>query len=354
MSDCVKIVVVGDKSISPEVLEEAARGLNVDGKKIIKKLWWGSHIRSEMQQQLLKVEVNGPEAEPFAEGLLEEIGDADYLLSHLGTIPREVIERAEKLKLIGACRGGMEMVDVQAATEKGIKVMHVIRNAEAASDFAVGLIFAETRNIARSYAAIRQGSWRKEYVNSGYTTSMREMTAGIVGLGHIGKLTAQKLLGLGMKVCGYDPYVSQEALSLAGINKVEMIPLEELFERADIVSLHMRVTPETEGIIDRKLLSRMKKTAYLINTSRAKVLNKKDFVEALEKRQIGGAGIDVFWDEPLLPDDPLLKLDNITMTSHMAGNVVDALPKSPFLLVKTINQYLKTGKSDMLVNRIDK
>ena len=130
--------------------------------------------------------------------------------------------------------------------------------------------------------------------------------------------------------------------------------MEELFERADIVSLHMRVTPETEGIIDRKLLSRMKKTAYLINTSRAKVLNKKDFVEALEKRQIGGAGIDVFWDEPLLPDDPLLKLDNITMTSHMAGHVVDALPKSPFLLVKTINQYLKTGKSDMLVNRIDK
>lgn len=350
MSDYVKIVVVGDKSIAPEVLEEAARGLNVGGEKIIKKLWWGSHIRSEMQQQLLKVEVNGPEAEPYAEGLLEEIVDADYLLSHLGTIPREVIEKAEKLKLIGACRGGMEMVDVKAAAEKGIKVMHVIRNAEAASDFAVGLMFAEARNIARSHAAVMQGSWRKEYVNSGYTTSMREMTAGIVGLGHIGKLTAQKLLGIGMKVCGYDPYVSQEALELAGLHEVNMISLEELFERADIVSLHMRVTPETEGMIDKTLLSRMKKTAYLINTSRAKVLNKEDFVGVLEKRQIGGAALDVFWDEPLSLEDPLLKLDNITMTSHMAGNVVDALPKSPFLLVRTINQYLETGKSDMLVN----
>lgn len=354
MSEKVKIVVVGDRSIAPEILEEAAGNLQVPGEKVIKKLWWGSKERTEMQKQLLNVEVNGPEAEPYAEGLEEEIVDADYVLSHLGTIPKSVIQKAKKLKMIGACRGGMEMIDVAAATERGIPVIHVIRNAEATSDFAVGLMFAETRNIARSHAEIKQGNWRKEYVNSGYTTSIRDMTVGIVGLGHIGKLVAQKVLGIGMKVIGYDPYVSCEVLEEAGLGDVKKVSLEELFETADIVSLHMRVTPETEGMINKTLLSKMKKTAYLINTSRAKVLNKEDLIEVLENKSIGGAGLDVFWDEPLSPDDPLLKLDNITMTSHMAGNVVDALPKSPFLLVKTINEYLENGKSDMVVNKINK
>lgn len=352
MRNSVKIVVVGDKSIAPETLEEAALQLNISGEKTIKKLWWGSDVRSEMQKQLLNVEVNGPEAEPYAENLDEEIKDADYLLSHLGTIPAEIIQKAERLKLIGVCRGGMEMVDVAAATRKGIPVIHVIRNAEATSDFAVGLMFAETRNIARSHAAICRGEWRKEFVNSGYTTSMRDMTAGIVGLGHIGRLVAQKLMGLGMKVIGYDPYVSEEVLKNSGLEEVRMMPVDKLFEEADIVSLHMRVTPETEGMIDKTLLSKMKPTAYLINTSRAKVLNREDFVETMKNRRIGGAALDVFWDEPLKDDEPLLKLDNVTMTSHLAGSVVDALPKSPFLLAKTINQYFETGTSDMLVNKI--
>lgn len=140
------------------MLEEAARDLHLDAQIEIKKLWWGAHNRSEMQKQLLNVETNGSTAEPPAQGLEEEIADADYLLSHLGTIPRTVLEKAKKLKLIGTCRGGLEQIDVAAATELGIPVMHVIRNAEATSDFAVGLMFAETRNIARSHAAIRQGS----------------------------------------------------------------------------------------------------------------------------------------------------------------------------------------------------
>ncbi|MBC8585526.1 2-hydroxyacid dehydrogenase [Oscillospiraceae bacterium NSJ-64] len=351
MGEAVKIVVVGDQSISPEMLEEAARDLHLDAQIEIKKLWWGAHNRSEMQKQLLNVETNGSTAEPPAQGLEEEIADADYLLSHLGTIPRTVLEKAKKLKLIGTCRGGLEQIDVAAATELGIPVMHVIRNAEATSDFAVGLMFAETRNIARSHAAIRQGVWRKEFVNSDYTTSMRDMTVGLVGLGHIGKLVAQKLLGIGMKVIAYDPYVTQEVLETAGLDKVELIPLEELFKVSDIVSLHMRVTKETEGMINKSLISLMKPTAYLINTSRARVLNKEDLVEALQNKTIGGAGLDVFWDEPLQENDPLLALDNITMTSHIAGNVVDALPKSPKLLVKTINRYFETGTSDMIVNR---
>lgn len=275
--------------------------------------------------------------------------DADILLVHFCPVSRRLIEAGKKLKLIGTCRGGMEHIDVQAATEKNIPVIHVIRNAEATSDFTVGLMFAETRNIARAHAALKEGIWRKEYVNSGYTTAMREMTVGIVGLGHIGRLVAEKVTGMGMKVIAYDPYVTQESVDERGLT-VTMKEKEQVFKEADIVSLHLRVTPETENSINKEIIGLMKPTAYLINTSRAKVLDKNALIEALQNRAIGGAALDVYWDEPLDKDDPILKLDNITLTPHNAGNVVDALPKSPRLLVGVINDFWETKKSDMVVN----
>ena len=129
-----------------------------------------------------------------------------------------------------------------------------------------------------------------------------------------------------------------------------MVEQKRLFSESDIISLHLRVTPETKNSINKDLLSLMKPTAYLINTSRAGVLCREDLIEALEKKMIGGAALDVFWEEPLKENDPLLRLDNLTMTPHNAGNVVDALPKSPLLLVKTITEYWETKKSDMVVN----
>jgi D-3-phosphoglycerate dehydrogenase len=277
------------------------------------------------------------------------IVDADILLTHLCPVPEDLIAAGKQLKLIGTCRGGMEHVDVAAATKRNIPVIHCIRNAEATSDFAIGLMFAETRNIARAHAALKQGEWRKKYVNGDYTTSMCEMTLGVVGLGHIGKLVAKKAAGVGMKVIAYDPYVKQEALDENRL-PVKLVAQEELFKTADIVSLHLRLTPETENSVGKKLLSLMKPTAYLINTSRAGVLDKEALIEALRNRTIGGAALDVFWEEPLPTGDPILDLDNLTITPHNAGNVVDALPKSPLLLARTIKAFWETGKSDMVVN----
>ena len=157
---------------------------------------------------------------------------------------------------------------------------------------------------------------------------MREMTVGIIGLGHIGRLVAEKAAGIGMKIIAYDPFVTQDVMNAKGI-AVTMKEREEVFREADIISLHLRVTPETENSINEEVISLMKPTAYLINTSRAKVLDKEAFIEALENKRIGGAALDVYWNEPLDKDDPLLKLDNITFTPHNAGNVVAALPKSP-------------------------
>jgi D-3-phosphoglycerate dehydrogenase len=143
-----------------------------------------------------------------------------------------------------------------------------------------------------------------------------------------------------------------EAVGNLGI-KVEKVGKEELFRASDIVSLHMGLTPETENSIDSGLLGLMKPTAYLINTSRAGVLDKKAFLDAVQNKKIGGAALDVFWEEPLPEDDPILGLDNVTLTPHTAGNVADALPKSPLLLARTIQAFWDTGQSDMVVNFSD-
>lgn len=348
----MKIVVIGDRIVSEDLLADAVTRLNFDEELEIKALHWNTDDRLDFQKRALNLEKNGPTAEEPPQEVWDEIEDADYLLVHFAPVSEKLIKAGKKLKMIGTCRGGMEHIDVQAATEQNIPVIHVIRNAEATSDFTIGLMFAETRNIARAHCAMKQGEWRKDYVNNNYTTTFNEMTLGILGLGHIGKLVAKKAIGLGMKVTAYDPFITQEAVIESGLD-VELVSRETLYGESDIVSIHLRATPETEKSVNKEWLSLMKPTAYLINTSRAQVVDREDLLEALENKTIGGAALDVFWQEPIPKDDPFLKLDNITLTSHNAGNVVDALPKSPYLLVSVINEYLEKGTSEMIVNRKD-
>lgn len=345
----MKIVVIGDIVVPLNLMVEAAEALGESGENTIVPVLWPAETRQEFQRKTQNIEKNGPTAEKVPEKVYQEIADADILLTHFCPIPADLINAGSMLKLIGTCRGGMEHVDVAAATQRNIPVIHCIRNAEATSDFAIGLMFAETRNIARAHAAVKQGNWRKNYINSEYTTSMCEMTLGVVGLGHIGKLVAKKASGIGMKVIAHDPYVKQEALDAAGL-PVNLVDQEELFRTADIISLHLRLTPETKNMIGAELIGLMKPTSYLINTSRAGVLDQSVLIEALKNRKIGGAALDVYWEEPISQGDLLLELDNLTMTPHNAGNVVDALPKSPLLLARTIKAFWQTGKSDMVVN----
>ncbi|TZE81036.1 2-hydroxyacid dehydrogenase [Calorimonas adulescens] len=345
-----KIVVVGDIFVSPDNLERAAEKLNLPDKKIV-KLEWKTKDKDKFQEKALNIEKNGPESEDTAEGLLGEIKDADVLLVHFAPIPRRIIEAAEKLRFIGCCRGGFENIDIEAATEMGIPVLHVIRNAEPVAEYTVGLILSEIRNIARSHEAIKRGIWRKEFSNSNILSTIKGKNIGIVGLGHIGKLVAKKLSAFNVNLLGHDPYVIESDLKEHGID-IQMLPIEELFKESDIITIHVRLTEETEGIINHRLISLMKPTAYLINTARAGLINEADICRALEEKRIAGAALDVFWQEPIPEDHILLRLDNVTLTSHLAGDTVDAIPQSPNLLVEVVNDYIEKGKSDMIVNQI--
>lgn len=346
-----KIVVIGDRLVSSETLKEAALQLNVDKDadiEIAEFNWHADLTKDQFQEKILLIEKGGPEAVDVPDGVIEAMEDADYLLVHIAPVSKEMIQKAKHLKLIGTCRGGLEHVAVEAVKEKNIPLIHVIRNAEPVADFTVGLIYAETRNMARGHKDIMEGKWTKAFANDSYKTTLSNLKVGLIGLGYIGKLVVKRLNALDVEVMAYDPFVDQEKIAKEGL-KVDFKELDEVFSEADVISLHMRVTPETTNMVSTRLLSLMKPSAYLINTARAAVLDKDALINALKERKIAGAALDVIWKEPIQPDDELLQLDNVTLTPHIAGDTIDAIPKSPYLLRDVINAYFEHGISDMLI-----
>jgi D-3-phosphoglycerate dehydrogenase len=250
------------------------------------------------------------------------------------------------LRIVGAARAGLENVDVKAATERGIVVEHLMgRNAHAVSDFTIGMILAEARNIARAHHAIRQGVWRKQFVNSDFVPELGRRVLGLVGFGYIGRLIAKKLAGFEMKILVHDPYVSDEVIAAHGARKAT---LDEILAQSDFVSLHARLTDDNKGLIGERQLALMKPTAVLINTARAGLIQEDALYAALKCNKIAGAALDVFWTEPPPPDSRWLQLDNVTLTTHIAGTTADTLNNSPYLLVADINRLL-TGKSPEFV-----
>ena len=243
-----KVIVVGDTFISVDTWRQAVEMMNLpEPVEVVSLEWYPEDSPKEFQRKLKLIEQNGSESLAIPEGILEEISDADYFFVHVAPVSRKLLKNAQNLKLIGTCRGGVEHLDIGLAREMGIPVIHVIRNAEPVADYTIGMIYSVTRNIALSHAAVMQGAWPKNFPNDAYRTTLASQTVGLVGLGHIGKMVAQRLVNLGVKVIAYDPFVDQEAVRSSGID-LTFVSLETLFKHSDIVSLHMRVTPETENV----------------------------------------------------------------------------------------------------------
>lgn len=344
------IVVVGDVFVSPETMVQALRESAICCGEI-RSCYWGTPDKQAFTARQLKLERGGPEAAPYADGLDEAIADADILMTHFSPVPRALIQKASKLRLILTCRGGMEHIDLAAASERGIPVINVIRNAEPVADFALGLMLSLTRDIALSHTRMKQGEWMKGFYNSDFLMTLNSHLVGLAGVGNVGIALARRLKALGVPMIAYDAYTSRERLEKAGLGEIELVDsLEALFERADIVSLHLRLTPETEHMIGEAYFSRMKKTAYFINTARGGLVHQPALAAALRRGELAGAALDVYDAEPLAADDPLLGLDNVLLTPHIAGTTVDAIPRSPFLLMREVDRFLQDGVLDRVVN----
>lgn len=300
-----------------------------------------------LQRRRLEVEKKGPEIEDIPPQV-KNATNAELLMGLFVPVSRAVMESLPDLKIIGVCRAGLENVDVAAASSRNILVFNVEgRNAQAVSDFAVGLLLSEVRNIARAHFSVKHGEWRKEFSNSHQIPELKNKTVGIIGFGHIGRLVAQKLSGFEVNILVYDPFVSKDALAQFGAKSASK---EELFRESDFVTVHARLSEQTRGLVGKDELALMKPSAYFINTGRAGLIDHTALEQALSTGKIAGAGLDVFPDEPLSEDSKLRKLDNVTLTTHIAGTTTEALTNSPYLLMEDILRLLKNETPRFLVN----
>lgn len=268
------------------------------------------------------------------------IGDATLLVTHLAPISRSMLERLPNLKFIAVSRGGPVNIDLKAARDQDVLVVNTPgRNASAVAEFTIGAILAETRLIRSGHESLRAGEWRGDLYRADRTgRELGEMTVGIVGYGAIGSRVVKLLKAFGCKLLVADPYVQLSAQDRN--DGVEHVSLGHLLARADVVSLHARVTLETTGFIGRDALARMKRGAFLINTARGPLLDYQALYEALVSGRLGGAMLDTFAVEPVPPDWPLLQLPNVTLTPHIAGASVRTVSVAAEQVAEEVRRFL--------------
>ncbi len=342
-----KIVMLVDSSMTlqkvmTEDTQAVMKRLEAYGAEIVyvddQKGW----SRGQFVEYASEVEKTGPEKFPVNEEFLKEATDAEIIIANFAPVGSRVIEKAKKLKLIGVTRSGAENVNIKIAKEKNVKVVvSPGRLAEPVSDYTIGLILAESRNIARMSVTDHQGEWMTDAPNSSYIKSLVNSTVGLVGYGIIGQKVAAKLQAFGCNIIAYDPYCPAEVFEKTGCRSVS---LEELMKVSDYISIHARLSESTKGLITREHINMMKPHAFFINTARAGLVDEDALVEALKEKRIGGAGLDVFSVEPIPKNHPILSLDNVTLTPHRAGNCSNLTAVSLEILVDEIERYLKNEK----------
>jgi len=247
------------------------------------------------------------------------VDGAEILINHLAPINGDILDRLPALKLVAVSRGGPVNIDVAACKARKVKLVNTPgRNSSAVAEFTIAAILAETRLIRAGHEALRQGVWRGDlYRFDKIDAELSEMTVGLIGYGHIGTKVVRLLKPFGCRILVCDPYVPLSAEDRE--DDVEQVDLDTLLKRSDVVSLHARVTEETKGFLAAPQFARMKPGAYFINTARGPMVNYDDLYQALKSRHIRGAMLETFWMEPPPAESPLLKLDNVTLTPHIAG-----------------------------------
>lgn len=322
----MRVLAIGDKFIPAPVMRAGFAALEKLGHEVVVREWYHPDIKA-LQTDNLLVERKGANALELPADLVADISVYDMLVVQFAPVGEKLLARANGLKRIGVLRAGVENVDLAAAAAKGIEVIPTPgRNARAVAEFTVGLILAETKNIARAHAAMKQNHFRKDYANTGRVPELLGKTVGLVGLGHIGGLVAKFLSPFGCRLLVHDPYLKDFP---PGVDKADT--LGQLLSESDIVSLHMRLTDATRHMIGAAQLAKMKPSAYLINSARSGLIDEEALIRALADGKITGAALDVFDHEPLPEGHPFLTLDNITLTPHMAGTTRDAFGNSPGL-----------------------
>jgi D-3-phosphoglycerate dehydrogenase len=277
--------------------------------------------------------------------LPEALKDADALVVRSAVqVDDALMAAAPKLRVIGRAGVGVDNIDADAATRRGIVVMNTPgANAIAVAELALGLMIALARQIPRADATMHAGKWEKKSLQGG---ELRGKTLGILGLGRIGLEVARRARSFGMELLGHDPFVSA---SIARENGIRLVSAEELFSVADFLTLHVGLTPQTAGIINSATLATMKKGVRIINCARGELVVEQDLADALKSGHVAGAALDVFHEEPP-KNSPFAAMENAILTPHIAGSTAEAQEAVGVQIALQVREYLKSGVVQNAVN----
>lgn len=274
---------------------------------------------------------------PDMEEIKKVAGEIDAIVVRSGfKVHKELIDLAPRLKVISRVGAGLDNIDVAYAQSKGIKVLNVEGiNALSVAEHTISFILALSKNLFEFDRCVRQGNWDIRYVYKAF--ELEGKILGLVGFGSIGKEVTRLALALGMKVVFYDPFIKE----IGGLSVERIDDLQVLLRQSDFVSLHVPLNEDTKKMIDEDELRTMKPTAFLINVSRGLVVNNEALCKALQEKWIAGAGIDVFAEEPPPLDDPLLRLENVILTPHVAGLTKESSEKVALQAIENLIKALE-------------
>jgi len=277
--------------------------------------------------------------------LLELIPKCEGIVVRSRTkIDGRILKKASRLRVIGRAGIGVDNIDIEAATQQGVLVMNTPgANAVAAAEHAMALMMALARHIPRADESVRAGKWeKKKFVG----TELYNQTLGIIGLGRIGSIVANRALGMKMRVLAYDPYVSEEAAAKLG---VDLVSTQRLFRQADFISIHTPFTKETEGLINEAAFHMMKRGVRVVNCARGGIIDESALYEAIKKKKVAGAALDVFSSEPPV-NNPLLSLPQVIATPHLGASSEQAQMNVATAIAEQMVDYLQKGLIRNAVN----
>jgi D-3-phosphoglycerate dehydrogenase len=301
--------------IADDVGEECAR--------ILRKAEIEVDFKGKMKPEDLKAAI------PNYEGLV---------VRSAAKVTKEIIEAGTRLKIVGRAGIGVDNIDQEAATRRGVIVMNSPQgNMASAAEHTWGLLMAMCRNIAQADASMRAGKWERSKYSG---VELETKTLGIVGLGKIGSLLTQYAKGFRMRVIAFDPVVTKDRAAGLG---VELVDMDRVLAESDFITFHVPLTDKTRGMISSAQFKKMKRTVRIINTSRGGVIDEKALAEALQAKEIAGAALDVYEQEPPLKDHPLFKCENVTLTPHLAASTEEAQVKVAVDIAEQFVDYFKNG-----------
>lgn len=277
--------------------------------------------------------------------LAAQLQSADALIVRSAVqVDADLLEHARKLRVIGRAGVGVDNIDLDAATRKGIAVMNTPgANAIAVAEHALALMLTMARHISRANELMHAGKWEKKSLQG---TELRGKTLGIVGLGRIGMEVARRARAFGMEIVAHDPFVSTAVAKEQGIR---LAKLEEVYAAADYLTLHVGLTPQTAGMINADSVKRMKRGVRLVNCARGELVDEAALAQAVKQGLVAGAALDVFTDEPL-KNSPLTAVENIILTPHIAGSTNEAQEAVGYQIAMQVKEYLKHGVIQNAVN----